>query len=99
MLVVEGLGASTVILYGLNLLWDPLYSNFVDDPVMPGQPQVGSSLCQSGLVSTIILVSAGYLLDISLLLKVLRWVVLSKGLFPVCQHYTFKFPPPEHQAK
>lgn len=40
MLVVECLGASTVILYGLNLLWDPLYTDFEDDPKMPGIPKV-----------------------------------------------------------
>ena len=40
MLVVECLGASTVLLYGLNLIWDPLYNEFEDDPKMPGVPKV-----------------------------------------------------------
>ena len=40
MLVVECLGASTVILYGLNLIWDPLYNDFEDDPKLPGVPKV-----------------------------------------------------------
>ena len=39
MLVVEVLGASTIILYGLNLLWDPLYDKFEDDPRQPGTPK------------------------------------------------------------
>lgn len=43
MLVVECLGASTVMLYGINLLWDPLYEKFVEDSRQPGTPKVSSS--------------------------------------------------------
>lgn len=40
MLVVECLGASTVALYGINLLWDPLYERFIEDHRQPGTPKV-----------------------------------------------------------
>ena len=36
------LGASTIILYGMNLLWDPLYDKFEDDQRQPGTPKVGN---------------------------------------------------------
>lgn len=50
MLVVECLGASTVTLYGINLLWDPLYDKFEDDPRQPGTPKA-SPLAQHVLLA------------------------------------------------
>jgi endoglucanase len=43
LLVVEILGASTVILYGTNLLWNPVIEEFPEDPESPGKPKVGQS--------------------------------------------------------
>jgi cellulose synthase/poly-beta-1,6-N-acetylglucosamine synthase-like glycosyltransferase len=40
LLVVEILGASTVILYGTNLLWNPVIEKFPEDPDTPGKPKV-----------------------------------------------------------
>lgn len=40
LLVVECIGATTVIFYGINLLFNPVHEPFVDDPKQPGCPQV-----------------------------------------------------------
>ena len=50
MLVVEILGASTVILYGLNLIRDPLYDDFEEDLRQPGTPKVSTPACSIGPV-------------------------------------------------
>ena len=35
------MGASTVMLYGLWLLYNPLQEDFIEDPSNPGKPKVG----------------------------------------------------------
>ena len=42
LLIVEILGASTVILYGTNLLWNPVIEKFPEDTDSPGKPKVRS---------------------------------------------------------
>ena len=44
LLCVEVLGFTTTIIYGLNLLWNPVIEQFPEDPNSPGRPQVGFSL-------------------------------------------------------
>ena len=44
LLCVEVLGFTTTIIYGLNLLWNPVIEQFPEDPTSPGRPQVGFSL-------------------------------------------------------
>ena len=44
LLCVEVLGFTTTIIYGLNLLWNPVIEQFPEDPTSPGRPQVGCSL-------------------------------------------------------
>ena len=39
-LVVEVIGATTVMLYGVNLLFNPVKEAFEEDPNMPGYPKV-----------------------------------------------------------
>lgn len=41
LLCVEVLGFTTTIIYGLNLLWNPVIEQFPEDPSSPGRPQVG----------------------------------------------------------
>lgn len=41
LLCVEVLGFTTTIIYGLNLLWNPVIEQFPEDPQSPGRPQVG----------------------------------------------------------
>ena len=43
LLCVEVLGFTTTIIYGLNLLWNPVIEQFPEDPQSPGRPQVGPS--------------------------------------------------------
>ena len=40
MLVVECFGATTIMNYGINLLWDPVYTQIQDDPRKPGCSKV-----------------------------------------------------------
>ena len=40
LLVVECMGASTVVLYGVWLLYSPVQEDFVEDPHTPGLPKV-----------------------------------------------------------
>lgn len=40
LLVVECMGATTVLIYGLHLLYDPVMEDFVEDPKCPGKPLV-----------------------------------------------------------
>jgi hypothetical protein len=40
LLVVEFLGATTVINYALNLLWNPVHEKFLEDRDHPGLPLV-----------------------------------------------------------
>ena len=40
LLCVEILGFTTTIIYGLNLLWNPIIEQFPEDPASPGRPQV-----------------------------------------------------------
>ena len=40
MLGIEILGSTTVVLYGFNLILDPLYEDFVEDIRLPGTPKV-----------------------------------------------------------
>ena len=40
LLVVECMGASTVLIYGLHLLYDPVMEDFAEDPNCPGKPLV-----------------------------------------------------------
>ena len=35
-LIVEMMGATTVILYGVNLLWNPVLTPYIEDPENPG---------------------------------------------------------------
>lgn len=42
LLVVECMGASTVMTYGLWLLYNPVQEDFVEDPMNPGKPKVGA---------------------------------------------------------
>ena len=39
-LVVEIVGATTVMLYGVNLLFNPVIEKFEEDPSAPGRPKV-----------------------------------------------------------
>ena len=39
-LVVECMGASTMLIYGLCLLYAPVQEDFVADPEHPGRPKV-----------------------------------------------------------
>ncbi|KAL3132581.1 hypothetical protein ABBQ32_009117 [Trebouxia sp. C0010 RCD-2024] len=39
LLCVEVLGFTTTIIYGLNLLWNPVIEQFPEDPSSPGRPQ------------------------------------------------------------
>ena len=41
LLVVECMGATTVFLYGTNLLFNPVHEAFVEDERQPGTPKVG----------------------------------------------------------
>lgn len=45
LLVIECMGASTVLTYGLWLLYSPLQEDFAEDPDHPGKPKVGCSFC------------------------------------------------------
>ncbi len=40
LLCVEVLGFTTTIIYGLNLLWNPVIEQFPEDPESPGRPKV-----------------------------------------------------------
>ena len=40
LLVIECMGASTVLIYGLWLLYSPVQEDFVADPEHPGKPKV-----------------------------------------------------------
>ena len=40
LLIVECLGASTIVLFGIQMLWDPLHEKYPEDPNRPGVPQV-----------------------------------------------------------
>ncbi|DBA65793.1 TPA: hypothetical protein ACH3X2_002830 [Trebouxia sp. C0005] len=40
LLCVEVLGFTTTIIYGLNLLWNPVIEQFPEDPESPGKPKV-----------------------------------------------------------
>lgn len=39
-LIVEIIGATTVMLYGVNLLFNPVIDKFEEDPNLPGHPKV-----------------------------------------------------------
>ncbi len=43
LLCVEVLGFTTTIIYGLNLLWNPVIEQFPEDPESPGKPKVSKS--------------------------------------------------------
>ena len=40
LLVVECMGATTVLVYGLHLLYNPVMEDFPEDPNCPGKPLV-----------------------------------------------------------
>jgi len=40
LLVVECIGATTVVIYGINLLFNPVHETFPDDERQPGCPKV-----------------------------------------------------------
>ena len=40
LLVVECMGATTVLIYGLHLLYDPVMEDLPEDPNCPGKPLV-----------------------------------------------------------
>ena len=42
-LFVEVMGATTTLLYGINLLLDPVYETIPDDPNNPGLPLVNAN--------------------------------------------------------
>ena len=44
LLVVECFGATTIAMYGLNLLWRPVHEKYPPDPEAPGKPLVSPSL-------------------------------------------------------
>lgn len=43
LLCVEVLGFTTTIIYGLNLLWNPVIEQFPEDPESPGRPKVSKT--------------------------------------------------------
>ena len=45
LLVVEIMGATTVLVYGLHLLYNPVMEDFTEDPNCPGKPLVCSLSC------------------------------------------------------
>ena len=45
LLCVEVLGFTTTIIYGLNLLWNPVIEQFPEDPASPGRPKVAPKPC------------------------------------------------------
>ena len=47
LLCVEILGFTTTIIYGLNLLWNPVIEQFPEDPSSPGRPKVGPICCEA----------------------------------------------------
>ena len=51
LLIVECLGASTIILFGIQMLWDPLHEKYPEDPNRPGVPQVGFRELQDSRIS------------------------------------------------
>jgi len=44
-LVVEIMGATSTISYGVNLLWSPVNPPLAEDPANPGLPKVLYSIC------------------------------------------------------
>lgn len=46
LLCVEVLGFTTTIIYGLNLLWNPVIEQFPEDPESPGRPKVSKENLQ-----------------------------------------------------
>ena len=40
LLVVECFGATTIAMYGINLLWRPVHEKYPPDPEQPGKPLV-----------------------------------------------------------
>ncbi len=53
LLVVECMGASTVLIYGLHLLYDPVMEDFAEDPNCPGKPLVRLFTIPSIYVNTV----------------------------------------------
>ena len=47
LLVVEIMGATTVLVYGLHLLYNPVMEDFTEDPNCPGKPMVCPLNCSS----------------------------------------------------
>lgn len=46
-LIVEIMGATTTILYGVNILLHPIHEDIPDDPAHPGLPKVRPALSQT----------------------------------------------------
>lgn len=44
LLIIEVLGATTVVLFGINLLWEPLHEKYPPDPERQGVPKVRAHL-------------------------------------------------------
>ena len=42
LLCVECMGATTVVIYGINLLYNPVHESFLDDERQPGCPKVNA---------------------------------------------------------
>lgn len=44
-LIVEIMGATSTISYGINLIWSPVNPPLAEDPANPGLPKVGFQCC------------------------------------------------------
>ena len=50
LLVIECMGASTVLIYGVWLLYAPVQEDYVADPEHPGRPKVPRQTLRGGPV-------------------------------------------------
>ena len=80
MLVVEVLGSTTTILYGLNILFDPVHEDLPKDPDNPGLTMVGVSFLLDTFPETFNLSNLNYFDN-----RTGPWVVPASLLF--CKEY------------
>lgn len=54
LLIVECFGATTILMYGMNLLWRPVHEKYPPDPEVPGKPLVSAAhlRCQASLMQS-----------------------------------------------
>ena len=50
-LIVEIMGATSTISYGINLIWSPVNLSLAEDPANPGLPKVGFQWCPSWITA------------------------------------------------